>query len=477
MALYRLVLIYFALSFGFISWVQAETSKGLKIDQKFKEENRLDLNDLYEKPADEKVPVTKEGVISYEDLPVLTNGRLPKVEIIFDSSGSMGRVIGQDKTRMYAAKRVVAKFFKDQQKENALMALRVYGSRRRNDCQDDYMAIGFGNKTNREIDKKISSLLPIGKTPLMASVDRAIKDIIKYSGEKRIVVFTDGKDTCGGDLCKFAKKVRGLKDVGLKIYTVGIGFKLKEQEFDQVACLGESGDNFMADDEDELFVAMSNLADELIPGINLKIISPIPKAPVNLFKIVNGKRKYYRSFTAAWGIRVPPGVYEAEVGLSPRYRFKRFKIPPKKRVVLKVEGFGKMKIDFPKGLINAQLLDENGKVAHHFKSGQYYRVKMGRYNLKVFRKPFFEDFLGKHVVSPNGVYKIPMPNVGSVIFEHPSNIGYYIYVQNGEFGEYMTNVPVVLPRGPYRFYISDECRVDGVDLGSNKNVGRVDCKK
>lgn len=66
--------------------------------------------------------------------------------------------------------------------------------------------------------------MPIGRTPLNDSMEAAIDDLKKYDGPKRIVIFTDGKETCGGDPCKLAKKVEQNPKLDIKIFVVGIGF-------------------------------------------------------------------------------------------------------------------------------------------------------------------------------------------------------------------------------------------------------------
>ncbi|RME16788.1 MAG: VWA domain-containing protein [Bdellovibrio sp.] len=448
-------------------------------DKEFIKANTLQEEDRYvpPPPSNPFKEANKDAKISYEKLPpkIKRKGK-PKIELIVDSSGSMGQLLGGNRTKMYFSKKLITRYLIDQWREKALVGMRVYGARRKNDCSDNFLAIPFRERNLDAIEKKVAYMMPIGRTPLQKSIEEAIKDLKGHKGPKRIVIFTDGKETCGGDPCKLSKKVQANPDIDIEIYVVAIGFDPNSEEYKKVSCIGKT---FPVNKEEELFTALGKISNTIKKNNNLIVKSPNPIAPVNLYRIKkNGKREYFRTFTASWGVRVPPGKYEAEVYIDPIYKFPPFTIPKGKRVILTVEGKGEVLIHFTKGLINVELLDKNSTVIHKFKSDRRFLVKTGRYKLHLYKKPYFSHIINDFLVYPKGKHEYTLGEAGVVQFDYPSLTGLYIYdMQDKLVGNYLTNVPLVLKTGAYRLFVNDNCFVKSVQFYNEGEIKHVTCQQ
>lgn len=417
---------------------------------------------------------SKGGSVETADLPT-AEAPIPKVEVIVDSSGSMGQTLGDIKTKMFFLKKMLLRYFTDQWKEKALTGLRVYGANKKGQCDDNQLAVGFAESNLGKIESSVLKLWPLGMTPLFKSVQFASKDLESYKGPKRIIVFTDGEDTCGGDPCKVSAELTKRPDLDVKIYVVAIGFNPEDANFKKVSCLG---DTQTANNEEELFSAMGAISNSINKNrINLKVISPDPSATVHLsVRQPDGSFKYFRAFTASWGATVPPGTYQAVVQLNPVYKFSTFTIPPKKVVTLKVGGEGKVRVNFVDSILNVDVLDKNRKVVRKFKSDQIKDVPIGRWSLRIYQEPFYDNFVKKFDVFPNGFHEYTVVGAGAVMVNTPNLQGVYVYDNKKRLmGHFVTKVPMALPSMEYVVHVDEKCSKEGVSI-IDRQVKTIDCK-
>lgn len=446
-----------------------------KARKQFIEENTLKEEDKYKEPpkADPNMAPDPHAKILIDDTPP-TKGPPPKVEIIIDSSGSMGQQLSQSKTKMYHSKKLLTRYLIDQWKEKANIGMRVYGSQKKDDCDDNVLAIPFKDRNIENIERSVSMMMPLGRTPIAASLKAAVRDLRSYKGPKRIVLFTDGEETCGGNPCDLAEEMSKNKDIDVKIYVVAIGFNPDSKDFDNVRCIGQT---HQANDESDLFSETGDIHNQINSRNNLIVNSPNPVAQVNLYRYENGQRVFFKSFTAAWGTKVPPGEYDAEVVLDPFYKFPKFSIPPDKKVVLVVEGKGEVRVNFTGGLITAELLDKNMRVVHKFVSDQPFLANAGKYKLRLSAPPFFEKLIPTYIVVPRGKHVYPVAEVGVLQFDYESMVGLHVYnMSDKSLGTYVTNAPFVLPTGTYRMFLGKDCFVKAVGVASKPSVVHVNCE-
>lgn len=399
----------------------------------------------------------------------------PRVEIIVDSSGSMGQNLSLDRTKMYFMKKILLRYFTDQYKVKAETALRVYGSRRKGDCTDNELMVNFAEKSLGAIETKVAQLSPVGRTPLYQSVRDAANDLKTFDGPRAIVLFTDGEDTCGGNPCKEGKLAADDPILATQIFIVGIGFAPNSEELKKISCLGETK---VANNEEELFSALGEFNQKIYSDkINLKVVSPDPLSQVQLFHLVDDKWAHFRTFTATFGTTVPPGKYQAVVNLNPPYKFDTFTVPPKRAVTLTVRGTGNATVEFLDRILDVELLDKHMKPVHKFKSDVREKAPIGRWTMKIYKQPFYEKFVPRFDIYPNGEFNYKVSGAGAVRVNSPGIVGLYVYDhKNKLLGNYLTNASFALPAGEYKIHVDEKCSFDKVNVKDDGILNVLSCK-
>ena len=148
------------------------------------------------------------------------------VEIILDASGSMLQKLGATR-RIDIAKQTLAKLTSSTIPAGTPFALRVFG-REVDSCQTD-LDVPVGPLNPAAVGTRIAALNAKNgaKTPIGASLAKAADDLKGVSGEKLIVLITDGEETCGGDPAAEIEKLRK-GGIGTRISIVG--FALEDQQ-------------------------------------------------------------------------------------------------------------------------------------------------------------------------------------------------------------------------------------------------------
>ncbi len=379
-------------------------------------------------------------------------------ELILDSSGSMKQKV-QGRTKLFMAKRVLRAFMTESRTENMTLGLRVYGQKEK-DCKDSKLILKFGKNGEGNgqdaIDSAIDSVDPkgYGKTPLAYSLEEAEKDLKKHPNKpKRIIVVTDGVETCHGDPCKIAKKLKDELDV--KIYVVG--YALDDKDREQLNCLSSQtgGKYFDASDLKSLLDTFKDLSKQ---NNNLIVKSPDPLAIARVYRLNDhGSKTLVSEFVSSLGTHVDPNIpYEVDVYLKPIYTFPRVVLAPKERKVLVVKGTGKVDILFMKKYFNIALLNDDGKPVVVFPSDAKTEVPVGFYKAKATAPPFAETMIDDIQVTPGGMHEERIRGFGVLQIDADKSqgaapFGYYVFDdrKKADLGSYITGVPVVLPSGRY----------------------------
>lgn len=395
------------------------------------------------------------------------------IGLVLDSSGSMGAILEKNRTKMYFMKQIMKGFLGSQWKLKNKVGVRVYGGRVKNKCDDIELAIPYTDKSLAKLEKSLEKMAPVGMTPLHKSIEMSVDEIKNVKGPKRIVIVTDGEDTCGGDPCKTADKIREDK-LDIKFFVVALGFQGESDKLKKLQCLGDVA---VAQDGDSFSDAMSQASSKSRGSDNLKVVSPNPDAIVYLYKVAeDGKRTLDRVFYARSPQRVEPGTYDAIVGLQPPYKFEGFNILPGRRVTLKVEGEGKVRVNYFNSLLNAQLLDKNNKVVMKFKSDTDATAPIGKWKLRVYKDPFFEILIPDYFVYPNGDHKYDVAGAAAFRVDSGQLSGLYVYDQdNVLLGHSLTDTTLVIKGGMYTIHRDDKCSFEKTALREKKEVLVLDC--
>lgn len=402
----------------------------------------------------------------------LSETERPLVEYIIDSSGSMAQNFGAKQTKMAVLKKMMKEYLNAQWNQQSASGLTVFGSQKEKDCQDIKRLIKPGSSQLGEIDLVTKTFEPKGMTPIGASLEKAFIDLKKYSGPKKIVLITDGEETCGKDPCQVVKKIKS-SGVKLDFFVVTLGLQDQTDVLLKLKCIGDLKN---AKDEAELDKILQNLDKELSPNKNLFVDSPDPKAVVHLY-LKETPELLYRTFTASIGIEVPPGEYIAVVKLNPEYRFLPFSVPPKKKVTLTVAGDGYYSVNFTKNLLDVELLNQNNKIVKTFKSDTKAIIPAGNWKFRIFRKPFYEKIVENIRVVPNSDQFEDIDDAGLIMVEGDFGFqGIYIF-KNDQIllGHYLLNSVFVLPKGIYQIVVNDNCKFNDVTIGDKRELIKLRC--
>lgn len=402
----------------------------------------------------------------------ITENKQPtKIEVIVDSSGSMGQILVKNKTKMYYLKELMKQFFKDRWKEKNIIGLRVYSGITRDKCSDIRMVVPFGQTNIDQMQKTVMGLTPLGMTPLHQSLKFAFEDLKNFEGAKRVVVVTDGLDTCGGDPCATVEEWQK-QNLDLKFYVIALGFKGDSQSFKKIQCIG---DTQIANDDESFSDAMSQISKKISHKDNLEVISPNPQKSVYLYKVDGKEKKLFRVFYAYSPQTVPPGKYEAVLMLDPPYKFSEFVIKPNKKTTLKVFGDGEIKVNYFNSLVNVEVLDKNNRAIARFKSDKYVKVPTGKWQIRIFKDPYYENIIKDYFVYPLAKSEIDVSGVGAIKLISGKPSGVYVYRDKKLVGNSLSNSTSVLKSGTYTFHVNDKCSFRDVFIKDKKEVLILSC--
>jgi len=181
-----------------------------------------------------------------------------------------GQIEGVSKIEI--ARKAMNDLLKDcEDKKDIQLALRVYGHLNKQ-CDNSVLEIPMGIDNHSAIAEKINSIKPLGKTPIAYSLVESVNDFNpNLSGEKVIILITDGIESCDGNTCEASLK---LKEAGIitKIHVVGFG--MNKEELLSLNCIAEpfGGKVIGAANTKGLIEAFKEITKEVSTEKNLQVI-------------------------------------------------------------------------------------------------------------------------------------------------------------------------------------------------------------
>ncbi|MEV5546399.1 VWA domain-containing protein [Streptomyces sp. NPDC052309] len=194
-----------------------------------------------------------------------TTADAPKVNLVLDVSGSMRTRDIDGGTRMAAAKQAFNEVL-DATPEEVRLGIRTLGANypgddRRTGCKDTAQLYPVGPLDRTEAKTAVATLTPTGWTPIGPALLKAADDLDGGTGSKRIVLISDGEDTCAPlDPCEVAREIAA-KGIGLTIDTLGLVPNAKMRQ--QLSCIAEAtgGTYTSVEHTDELTDRVNQLVD------------------------------------------------------------------------------------------------------------------------------------------------------------------------------------------------------------------------
>ncbi|MGW0657461.1 VWA domain-containing protein [Streptodolium elevatio] len=189
----------------------------------------------------------------------------PKIELVLDLSGSMKENDAGGQTRLAAAKQAVGRII-DTAPESAQLGLRVYGATYSGqdkgpgcaDTQQLFPVKTMDAAARTDAKQRVAAMNAVGFTPIGVALREAAKDV-GTNGKRRIVLVSDGEDTCAPPPpCDVARE---LKAQGIDLAVDAVGFKTSGAARDQLKCIAQvSGGSYAdADNADALTTNLSTL--------------------------------------------------------------------------------------------------------------------------------------------------------------------------------------------------------------------------
>ncbi len=176
-------------------------------------------------------PELKPAFIEVKDARDKSTVRSPEkdgVLLIIDASASMRENLPDGQMKVTAAKAVIQDLVEHALPAGVNFGLRVFGHRGSADCASELMI----PVTPLQVDRVKQQLMLIrssslGNTALGEALGWAKEDLKTLEGLKRVVVLTDGEETCHGDP---AAAIAGLAAAGMDVTVNIVGFTLGDAD-------------------------------------------------------------------------------------------------------------------------------------------------------------------------------------------------------------------------------------------------------
>lgn len=157
-------------------------------------------------------------------------GDISDLAIILDCSGSMNDKTKDGSSKMVAAKQAVTDLLQDIP-NGRRVAFIVYGHDVKRACEavDVIRPLSEFDDVGRDhLKQYVSKLQPAGGTPIAKSLEAAGEVLAKAKGLSKIVLVTDGLETCKGNPVAVAEKLA--KDLNTQVEVIGFGLKPEENK-------------------------------------------------------------------------------------------------------------------------------------------------------------------------------------------------------------------------------------------------------
>ncbi|MFF3494732.1 VWA domain-containing protein [Streptomyces sp. NPDC002795] len=234
----------------------------------------------------------------------------PRIETILDVSGSMKASDVGGGTRMDAAKEAMYTLI-DSTPSGVDMGVRLYGSEypganKSTGCKDTELispVAALDTEAKASVKKKVAATKPTGFTPIGHSLKQAARDL-GSEGKRRIILLSDGEDTCAPpEPCEVAKE---LEDAGVDLVVDTLGFKVNGKAVQQLKCIADAtnGTYREAEDATELGAALQGLLRQGIKGYEATGTpvqggascesAPVIKPGQYVDTLAGGQNRYYR---------------------------------------------------------------------------------------------------------------------------------------------------------------------------------------
>tara|TARA_R110000823_G_scaffold210224_12_gene340540 strand:+ start:7821 stop:9731 length:1911 start_codon:yes stop_codon:yes gene_type:complete len=211
---------------------------------------------LASRPVTVTPPVREPGTLLVEPVEIAVLDPDDAVEVVLDASGSMLQRLAGER-RIEIARRTLQSLVNDTIPPGTPFALRVFGHREADSCRTD-LEIPLAPLDRQAASAVIAGVqaMNLAKTPIADSLARTEADLAGVTGERVIVLLTDGEETCDGSPADVIAALRaGGNEVRISIVGLAIDDAALEKTFARWAELG-GGAYFPVAEESALGAAL-----------------------------------------------------------------------------------------------------------------------------------------------------------------------------------------------------------------------------
>ncbi|GAA2790268.1 VWA domain-containing protein [Kitasatospora sp. CM 4170] len=166
----------------------------------------------------------------------------PRVDLVLDVSGSMRATDIQGKSRIAVAQQSLNEVI-DALPAETEFGIRTLGANYPGDdkaqgCQDTKQLFPVGKTNKTEAKTAVATLRPTGWTPIGLALRGAAQDLGKGETTRRVVLITDGEDSCAPpDPCDVARELAA-QGIHLVVDTLGLAHDDKTRQ--QLLCIANA---------------------------------------------------------------------------------------------------------------------------------------------------------------------------------------------------------------------------------------------
>ncbi len=160
-----------------------------------------------------------------------------RVSLVLDASGSMRSQIN-GRSKIEIARQVIQEVLASWDSEIDL-GLVAFGHRE-GGCDDIEVVVPVDLGGAAAVSGAVMGIEPKGATPLTRAALRAAEDVSSSAAEARVVLVSDGQESCGQDPCQIPVQTEGA-GVGFVAYVVGFDVLRDANAQSQMRCLAQSG--------------------------------------------------------------------------------------------------------------------------------------------------------------------------------------------------------------------------------------------
>ena len=160
------------------------------------------------------------------------------VAFIVDFSASMKETIGS-KSKIDIAREIVGGIL-DEIQVTQDTGLTLYGHRDKNACDDIELIVVPKGSDRKDMKKKLMESEPGGKAPIAQALKMTAERLKAPGDLMTIVLITDGKTNCEGDLIKTAREIKEIYGDNIIFHVIGLNPSPGEDSMSlfRVACAG-----------------------------------------------------------------------------------------------------------------------------------------------------------------------------------------------------------------------------------------------